>query len=124
LTRLLLDAHFDPAVARALRERGYEVRAAFELRPEVYQLSDEELLAHATASDSALVTRNIRDFVWLHQAYLATDRTHAGIILVHSKTVAEGDRGAEIRALDQMLRATTHADVRDRLVWLESSRPE
>jgi hypothetical protein len=105
-------------VARALRERSHEVWAAVELGPSVYQRPDEELLEHAAVLRSALVTRNIRDFVWLHQAYLATNRSHAGIVFVHSKTVPEGDRGAEIRALEQLLQETD-ADLRDRVLWLE-----
>jgi len=116
--RLLLDAHFDPAVARALRERGYDVAAAVDLGPEVYQASDAELLGFAAGEGRALVTRNVRDFVLVHAEWLAQERSHAGIILLHARTIPQGERGAEIRALEGLLREPPSADLTDSVIWL------
>ena len=116
--RLLLDAHFDPAVARTPKERGHDVVAAVDLGPEVYQASDAELLEFAAAESRALVTRNVRDFVLLHAEWLAQERSHAGIILVHTRTIPQGERGAEIRALERLLRERPAVDLADSLIWL------
>lgn len=117
--RLLLDTHFDPAVARILREHGHDAVSVIELGPDVYQASDIELLAIASLQHRAIVTRNIRDFVFLHAMWMGQEQSHAGIVLVHSKTIPEGDRGAEIRALESLLRAHVGLeDFADMLVWL------
>lgn len=117
--RLLLDAHFDPAVAEVLRERGHDVVSVLDLGPDRYQASDAELLAFANAERRAVVTRNVRDFVLLHGLWAGEERSHAGIILVHARTIPEGDRGAEILALEDLLQ--THPqpeDLTDALLWL------
>lgn len=118
--RLLLDAHVDPAVAVAMRERGHDVVSVLERGPEVYQAADDELLLLGAAEGRALVTRNIRDFVLLHARWAGREQSHAGIILVHARTIAEGDRGGEIRALDRLLRDHSGStDLSDSLGWLE-----
>jgi len=120
--RLLLDAHFDPAVAEALRDRGHDAVSALERGPDVYQASDAELLALAAGERRAFVTRNIRDFVFLHAMWAGREQSHAGIILVHGKAIPEGDRGGEVRALDQLLRGRPGPDdLADTLVWLQSA---
>ena len=119
--RLLLDAHFDPAVAQALRERGHDAVSVLELGPDVYQASDTELLAIASAEQRTFVTRNIRDFVLLHAMWVGRERSHAGIVLVHAKAIPEGDRGAEIRALENLLKTHARAaDLAEALVWLHT----
>ncbi len=119
--RLLLDAHFDPAVAQALRERDHDVVSIQEFGPEIYQAADAELLAFATAEGRTLVTRNVRDFIRLNAVWTAQERAHAGIVLVHAKSIPEGDRGAEIRGLENLLHAhPKSADLEDILVWLRS----
>lgn len=118
--RLLLDAHFAPAVAQALRDRGHDVASVLELGPDLYQASDAELLTYASAERRALVTRNVRDFVLLHGSWTAQERSHAGIVLVHVRTIPEGDRGAEIRALEDLLQAHPKPeDLEDTLLWLQ-----
>lgn len=119
--RLLLDAHFDPAVAEPLREHGYDVVSALDLGPDRYQASDAELLAFASVERRAIVTRNVRDFVLLHALWAGEERSHAGIVLVHARTIPEGDRGSEILALEDLLH--THPqpeDLTDTLLWLQA----
>lgn len=119
--RLLLDAHFDPAVAQALRERGHDVASVLDLGPDQYQASDAELLAFASVERRAVVTRNVRDFVLLHALWAGQERSHTGIVLVHARTIPEGDRGAEILALEEFLH--THPDpedLADTLSWLRA----
>lgn len=127
--RLLLDAHFDPTVARVLREHGHAGVSVLDLGPDRYQASDLDLLEFASVERRALVTRNVRDFILLHALWAGAERTHAGIVLVHARTIPEGNRGAEIRALEDLLQTHRHAEaLADTLVWLparggESRRP-
>jgi predicted nuclease of predicted toxin-antitoxin system len=117
--RLLLDAHFDPVVAHTLGERGHDVASVLDLGPEVYQASDAELLAFAGTARRAFVTRNIRDFVLLHARWVGREQAHAGIVLIHAETISEGDRGAEIHALENLLRLHPGPDdLADTVVWL------
>ena len=119
--RLLLDAHFDPAVAQTLGQRGHDIVSVLDLGPDLYQGSDAELLAFAGTERRAFVTRNIRDFVLLHAIWVGHERAHAGIVLVHAKTISEGDRGAEIRALENLLKLHPRpGDLADTLVWLRT----
>ena len=119
--RLLLDAHFDPAVAQTLGERRHDVVSVLDLGPDLYQGSDAELLAFAGTERRAFVTRNIRDFVLLHAMWVGREQAHAGIVLVHAKTISEGDRGAEIRALENLLKLHPRPeDLADTLVWLRT----
>lgn len=97
--------------------------SALDLGPDVYQATDAELLALAAAQRRALVTRNIRDFILLHGMWGVQDRSHAGIVLVHARTIPEGDRGAEIRALQALLDQLTATDLADTLLWLPSTAP-
>lgn len=117
--RLLLDAHLDPAATQAFRERGHDVVSVLDLGPDRYQASDAELLAFASVERRAVVTRNVRDFVLLHAFWAGEERTHSGIVLIHARTIPEGDRGAEILALEDLLHAHPRLeDLRDALVWL------
>lgn len=121
MTRLLLDAHFDPAVAQTLRERGHDVVSILDLGPDRYQASDTELLTFASVERCAIVTRNVRDFVLLHALWTGEERSHAGIVLVHARTIPEGDRGAEILALEDLLRTHPQSkDLTDILLWLRA----
>ena len=47
---------------------------------------DDQILAHATTEGRALVTANIKDFIPLDTRYRAADQSHAGLILVSTKT--------------------------------------
>lgn len=119
--RLLLDAHFDPTVAQVLREQGHDVILVLELGADLYQAADAELLTFASAQQRAVVTRNIRDFVLLHAIWAGQERTHAGIVLIHARTIPEGNRGAEIGALESLLQAHPGSeDLVDTLLWLRA----
>ena len=120
--RLLLDAHFDPSVAQVLRQRGHDVISVLDLGPEHYQASDAELLVYASVEQRAIVTRNVRDFVLLHALWAGQERSHAGIVLVHARTIPEGDRGTEILALEDLLHTHPHPeDLTDTLLWLRAT---
>ncbi len=82
--KLLLDEHYSPAIAEQLQKRGYDVLPVAErIRVEhahLRQRSDEELLIWARDEGRVLVTENVRDFMPLHQAFLARGDVHAGLL--------------------------------------------
>jgi hypothetical protein len=83
--RLLLDEMFPGTMAEQLCAKGYDVRAVVS-SPEFTGLPDEEVLIGAAESGRSLVTANIRDFMALDARYRAANRSHAGLILVSTKT--------------------------------------
>lgn len=76
--RLLLDedtqAH---ALVRLLREAGHDAETVAEAR--MAGQADSAVLAYARRAGRVLLTRNVRDFLILHQA----DPQHAGILVEH-----------------------------------------
>ncbi|MBI4280399.1 MAG: DUF5615 family PIN-like protein [Armatimonadetes bacterium] len=117
--RLWLDNHLSPRVARRLRDDGFDVRAILEEPPQVQGLSDEALLEEAHQRGRALVTYNVGDFGAIHQQWLATGRSHAGIILLSTKTIRQKDIGSQIKALRIFLgHHRRQADLKDQVLWL------
>ena len=104
--RLLLDEMFPGTMAEQLCAKGYDVRAVVS-SPEFTGLPDEEVLIGATESGRSLVTANIRDFMSLGARYRAANRSHAGLILVSTKTFPQnrGFVSAVTNALNSLLAA-------------------
>jgi hypothetical protein len=67
------------------RRNGHDAQAAA-ANPGLTGLSDEELLIGAAEAGRSFVTANIKDFVPLDARYRAAGRSHAGLILLSSKT--------------------------------------
>lgn len=82
---LLLDEMFTDDIARQLRIKGCDVISVV-TDSALVGLSDDQILAYATAEGRALVTANIKDFIPLDTRYRAADQSHAGLILVSAKT--------------------------------------
>jgi Domain of unknown function (DUF5615) len=80
--KLFLDAHISgPRIARALREAGYDVRAADEER-ELDGLTDEELLSIAAVEERIFVTFDVKDFPVIARRWAEAGRAHAGCAIV------------------------------------------
>ena len=76
--RLLLDEDSQcRSRVRLLREAGHDVLTVAEAG--LHSHRDKDVLARAVAERRTLVTRNIRDFLLLHEAY----PNHAGILGEH-----------------------------------------
>jgi predicted nuclease of predicted toxin-antitoxin system len=81
--RLLLDAHVSgPRVGSRLQVVGHDVRA-LDQEPDLEGLDDEDLLALAHEDQRILVTNDIGDFPSILREWAATQRAHAGVILVY-----------------------------------------
>jgi Domain of unknown function (DUF5615) len=101
--RLFLDAHMSgPRIARALRERGHDVRAADEER-ELDGLDDEQLLELAVQESQVMVTFDVKDFVVLARRWAEAGRSHAGLGIVVS--IDHGEFGTIVDALTHELNA-------------------
>jgi hypothetical protein len=82
---LLLDEMLSATIAEQLCAKGHDVLAVV-AAPYLVSLPDEEILAYAASARRALVTANIKDYVPLDAQYRAAGRTHAGLILVSTRT--------------------------------------
>jgi hypothetical protein len=85
---ILLDEMFSGIIAEQLRAKGHDAQAVV-TDPALISLPDDQVLARATAAGRALVTANIKDFMPLDAQYRAAGQTHAGLILVSTKTFAQ-----------------------------------
>jgi hypothetical protein len=82
---LLLDEMFSGTIAEQLRAKGHDALAVA-ADSALTGLPDDEILAHAADTGRALVTANIKDFIPIDARYRAASQTHAGLILVSTKT--------------------------------------
>jgi predicted nuclease of predicted toxin-antitoxin system len=122
--KLLLDEHFSPTIAAQLQKQGYDVisvaeRGSAEHAP-LRQQSDEDLLRWARSEGRVLVTENIRDFMPIHQAFLACGDHHAGILFTSPRKFPRrtGTIGTLITALALFLdRHPIHTLATD-IAWL------
>jgi hypothetical protein len=105
---LLLDEMFPEAMADQLSAKGHDVRAVV-ATPVFAGLPDEEILIGAAEAGRALVTANIKDFMPIDARYRATGRTHAGLIMVSTKTFPQNRAyvAAVTTALNSLLTLTS-----------------
>lgn len=85
---ILLDEMFSGAIAEELGAKDRDAQAVV-TDPAFISLPDDQVLARAAAAGRALITANIKDFMPLDAQYRAAGQTHAGIILVSTKTFAQ-----------------------------------
>jgi hypothetical protein len=76
---------FSDDIAEQLRAKGYDVISVV-ADPALVGLPDDQVLAYATTEGRALVTTSIKDFVPLDGRYRAAGQSHAGLVLVSTKT--------------------------------------
>jgi predicted nuclease of predicted toxin-antitoxin system len=81
--RALLDEQLSPQIAVLLRHAGYDALAVAD-RGDLVGCSDRTVFEAASREGRALVTNNIEDFRPLAAEWLATGRTHPGLILLPS----------------------------------------
>ena len=107
MTSLLLDEHFSPLLAVALRERGYDVTAVWE-DPELRGLPDAALFAHAVGTGQRIVTENVRDFLPLAASARSDETPAAALLLVSPNRFSRESRsiGALVVALAAWLDAS------------------
>ena len=107
MSSLLLDEMFSDAIAQQLGAQGHDVIAVV-ADPALVSLPDDQILGHAAATARALVTANIKDFMPVDGQYRAAGQSHAGLILVSTKTFPQ-DRSYP-RAVTRALAALSGKD--------------
>jgi predicted nuclease of predicted toxin-antitoxin system len=104
--RLLLDAHLSWCqVGKRLEAKGHDVRA-LDQEPEYDGLPDRVVIALAAEDDRILVTADVGDFPHLLRVWAASERPHAGAILIYGVGTWEFD--LIVRGVARML--AMHAD--------------
>jgi len=98
---------FSDDVAQQLRAKGHDVISVV-ADSALAGLPDDQVLAYAATEGRALVTANIKDFVPLDGRYRAAGQSHAGLILVSTKTFPQnlGFPSAITASLNTLLRDT------------------
>ncbi len=121
---LLLDEMFSDSIAQQLRAKAHDVLSVV-ANPALVALPDEQILAYATAEGRALVTANIKDFVPLDGRYRAAGQSHAGLILVSTKTFPQNRAftTATTAALATLLSDTAKIQV-GQVLFLARNQPE
>ncbi len=104
--RLLLDEDVWQGLAAALRAAGYDAVSVTEA--EYKGLSDEEILAEATAAGRAVLSHNIQHFAPLAEACFFQGLPHAGIIV--ARQFEKGELLRRLRALLETLTPETLAN--------------
>src|ERR1700693_3525352 len=105
---VLLDEMFSDDIAQQLGAKGYDVISVVADQTLV-GLPDDQVLAYATTAGRALITANIKDFVPLDGRYRAAGQSHAGLVLVSTKTFPQnrGFPATITTALATLLSGTT-----------------
>jgi predicted nuclease of predicted toxin-antitoxin system len=83
---LYSDENFPLPVVERLRDLGHDVLTAREAGNANLQIPDEDVLSFAIANGRAVITRNRRDFMRLHQR----SSEHAGIVVCTEDSDFEG----------------------------------
>ena len=120
--RLFLDAHVSGRViARALRDRGHDVRAANEERA-LDGWEDARLLELAAAENRIMVTFNVRDFPRIVGEWAAAGRHHTGCLVI--VRLDHREFGAILRVIEAALATRPQQEAwRDYVAWASPSSP-
>jgi predicted nuclease of predicted toxin-antitoxin system len=116
--KLYLDANLSPRIAAMLRARGIDAVSAHEVGHT--QLDDRAQLRYATRSERVIVTCDIRDYAALTAETIASNESHAGIILVPS-SVRTDECGTIVKGLARIVRQYPDG-LADTVVYLTRSR--
>jgi hypothetical protein len=105
----------DIDLMRALRARGVDVTSALEER--MIGIPDEQHLQYATQQGRILYSFNARDYLVLHDRFLATGLSHAGIILGVQTRFSIGE---QMRRLLAIIDAKSAEEMRDQVEFLSA----
>ena len=109
--KLLLDEDVHASLAEALRKRGYDAVHLQELDRK--GLSDAEQLTYATPQARCFVSFNVKDFVLLHNLYVAEEKEHWGVLVSKQRPVGE-----VLRRPLALLQSLSSQEIKNRLEFL------
>ena len=85
--RLYIDADISYKLAQALRTRGFDALAAYEVG--MAEASDDEQMAYAAAEGRAVLTCDAQDFTTIFRDYWHSQRDHSGILVSQQLSFGE-----------------------------------
>ena len=117
--KLLLDEHISPAVARGL-SGVVDVAALRDWQAGAYlEAPDSVILQAAAVGGWTLVTYDLRTIPPLLKEWGEQGIAHGGVILVDGRTITQNDVGGLVRALTQLVAASSEdASWQNRAVFL------
>lgn len=118
--RLLLDEHYDYAIAEELRRRGIDAVAIQHERPDLEGRDDDDVLRTAAAERRVVVTNNVRDYAPLVEDRALRGDAHFGVIFTDDATFPRTHAGIGliVRALAAFVEGTHDDDLLDSCVYL------
>jgi hypothetical protein len=112
--RLYVDEDaMDSGLVRGLRHKGFDVLTA--AKAGMLQRTDEDHLRFATSVDHVLYSFNVGDYQGIHSQWMATGRTHAGLILAHQKRYSVRE---QIRRITRLADALAEESFVNRIEFL------
>lgn len=119
--RLLLDSHLSPAIAQRLTAEGTDTVSLRDWHGGSYlHAPDDRILMAALAEERVLVTFDRRTIQPLVNEWARTGLHHAGVVVIHRKTIRQDDIGGLIRALLLLVKDAGEQDWQDQLAFLQS----
>jgi hypothetical protein len=118
--KLLLDEQISGKVAERLRDRGHDVDAVTD-DPSIRGLSDPDLFEVAQEQGRELVTYNRVDFEPIIREFIATNREHHGLVLVHPTRFPSWEFARLATGLERLMVGPSLG--KGFLVWLQERPP-
>lgn len=109
---LYMDHHVNAAITAGLRQRGVDVRTAWEDGHS--RQADDELLARATELGRILFTFD-HDLLEIAAEWQTTGRRFSGLIFARSRGVSIGETIRDLELVVQTLSAT---EIENTVVWI------
>ena len=120
-TRILLDAHIAPRVARLLRDRGIDAASLREWQGGQYLSgSDEGILRAAHLEERTLVTYDLGSIPTLLRYFSESGSEHSGVIFISRKTIQPDEIAALAEAILRLLSLHHEQDLRNLVLFLSS----
>jgi len=111
--KVYLDEDVQAFIAQALRQRGWEALTTAAAGQK--GATDVDQISFATDHGYAILTYNSRDFPRLHYEFVASGKTHYGIIVA-----TQEDPRRNIRALFNLLSTLSAEAIAGQLVYLNN----
>ncbi len=99
MNNLYSNENFPIDAVIALRKLGYDILTSYEAGQANQGISDNEVVAYATAKNRAVITLNRKDFIQIHRS----GRVHNGVIICKD----DRDYRGQAQALHQYLLSQT-----------------
>lgn len=117
--RLLLDVHISSDVVDDLRSQGVDaVSVADHQDGALREADDNVLLETARQEGRVCVTYDVSTIPLLLAEWAEQERPHAGVVLIHHRTIPQGDHGLLLRSLVVAIQEWSDLDWTNRCVYL------